>query len=298
MRADSWIAASAKKWESRRRVPKIPLIPQSIHPDCPRGLRVIEESEEWIVVDKPPFMEAHPSKPDGRRTLWHGLRDLLAFEIVNGGQVSIINRLDRESSGLTLIAKTHVMARTLHQLMERRAIAKEYLAIVWGWPSEQEFRVDAPILRQGTRQASSIHLKQMIHAEGARAHTRFSVEQRFSRPLENGERFSIVRAFPETGRMHQIRVHLSHVGHPIIGDKLYGPDERCYLEFIQTGWTTALAAQLLLPRHALHSATLAIPSLGLRWTSPLPPDFADWLADGPRGEFPRDPKDATPINRA
>lgn len=246
----------------------------------PPSFCIVAETDGWIVVDKPPFMEAHPSKPNGRLTLWHGLRDLLAFEIVNGGQVSIINRLDRESSGLTLIAKTHASASVLHQLMEQRAMEKEYLAVVWGWPAEDEFRVEEPLLRQGSRQASAIYLKQMVHPQGALSRTGFRVERRFTRSSENGARFSIVRAFPETGRMHQIRVHLAHRGHPIIGDKLYGPDERCYLEFIDTGWTPSLAARLLLPRHALHSAALRIPRLGLEWSSPLPPDLADWIANG------------------
>jgi 23S rRNA pseudouridine1911/1915/1917 synthase len=76
--------------------------------------------------------------------------------------------------------------------------------------------------------------------------------------------------------MHQIRVHLAHSGHAVVGDKLYGPDEGCYLEFIDTGWTPALAARLLLPRHALHSATLAFPDRGLEWESPLPRDLAEW----------------------
>jgi 23S rRNA pseudouridine1911/1915/1917 synthase len=238
----------------------------------------IAESDDYIVVNKPPLIEVHPSRPNGRFTLWDGLRELLAYEIVNGGQVSIINRLDRETSGLTLIAKSHAAARTFHQLMERRAIEKEYLAIAWGWPSEDEFVSDAPLLRQGSQEISRIYLKQAAHSDGAPCRTRFRVERRFTRASSNGDRFSIVRCFPETGRMHQIRVHLSQLGHAVVGDKIYGPDEGCYLEFIETGWTPALAARLLLPRHALHSAVLRIPELALEWQSPLPPDLADWVA--------------------
>ena len=92
----------------------------------------------------------------------------------------------------------------------------------------------------------------------------------------SGERFAIIRAFPRTGRTHQIRVHLASLGHPIVGDKIYGPDERLYLEFIQTGWTPELERQLLLPRHALHSAALEIQG-GERWTSSLPPDLRNFL---------------------
>ena len=68
-------------------------------------IRIVAESADWLVVDKPPHLDAHPSKPNGRFTLWDGLRELLAYEIANGGKVSLINRLDRETSGLTLIAK-------------------------------------------------------------------------------------------------------------------------------------------------------------------------------------------------
>lgn len=241
----------------------------------PGRLRVVDESADWLVVDKPPFLEVHPSKPDGRVTLWDELRELLSFEIVNGGQVSIINRLDRETSGLTLIAKSRDAARTFHQLMQQRKIAKDYLALVHGWPVEESFEVDAPILRQGTRQPSRIHLKQMVHADGAPALTRFRVEQRID---STAGLLSLLRAFPVTGRMHQIRVHLAHAGHAVLGDKIYGSDESCYLDFIAAGWTPELEARLVLPRHALHSAALRVPDLGLTWESPLPDDLASWAA--------------------
>jgi 23S rRNA pseudouridine1911/1915/1917 synthase len=120
---------------------------------------------------------------------------------------------------------------------------------------------------------SAIWLKQMIHEAGAPARTDFCVEQRFTR--NSGEPFSIVRAFPRTGRTHQIRVHLGSLGHPIVGDKIYGPDEKLYLEFIKTGWTPELERRLLLPRHALHSAALEIDDE--RWISALPPDLASFL---------------------
>ncbi len=227
-------------------------------------------------MDKPPFLEVHPSKPNGKRTLWDELRELLSYELVNGGQVSIINRLDRETSGLTLVAKHRAAARDFGRQMMARRVEKEYLALVWGWPAADQFEVEAPLLRQGDRQETRIHLKQMVHPKGALACTRFQVEQRFTGTTSNGDRFALIRAFPQTGRMHQIRVHLAHAGHPILGDKLYGPDEGCYLEFIETGWTPALAARLLLPRHALHSAVLRLPDAGLAWQSPLAPDLAAW----------------------
>jgi 23S rRNA pseudouridine1911/1915/1917 synthase len=117
----------------------------------------------------------------------------------------------------------------------------------------------------------------MIHPEGAPARTDFRIEQRFTR--NSGERFSIIRAFPRTGRTHQIRVHLASLGHAIVGDKIYGPDETLYLEFIETGWTPELERRLLLPRHALHSAALEIEG-GDRWISALPSDLASFVDGG------------------
>ena len=96
--------------------------------------RTIDETDDYIVVDKPAFLLAHPTKPDQRTTLWKELRELLAFEIANGGQVSIVNRLDRETSGVVLVAKTSAGARRFGLLMQDRHLHKEYLAIVWGWP--------------------------------------------------------------------------------------------------------------------------------------------------------------------
>jgi len=246
--------------------------------DANRGhdFAIVAESEDFIVVEKPPFLLVHPTKPSSARTLWGELKQLLAFEIANGGQVSIVNRLDRETSGLVLVAKNAAAARRFGLLMQEQRIAKEYLAIVWGWPEWETRSVDSPLARQGAHLPSRIWLKQAIHPLGAPARTDFRVEQRFTRGV-NQERFSIIRAFPRTGRTHQIRVHLASMGHPIVGDKIYGPDEKLYLEFIETGWTPALERQLLLSRHALHSAALEIQD-GERWESQLPPDLAEFAS--------------------
>jgi 23S rRNA pseudouridine1911/1915/1917 synthase len=215
----------------------------------------------------------HPTKPGGPRTLWSELRNLFAFEIANGGQVSIINRLDRETSGLMLIAKTSAAARRFGLLMQEQRIAKEYLAIVWGWPEWDSTTVNAPIGRAGEFGASRIWLKQAVHPHGASAITRFVLADRFVRA---GDRFAIVRAIPQTGRTHQIRVHLSSLGHAIVGDKIYGPDENYYLEFIENDWTPELERALLLPRQALHSSRIEIGGVG-SWTSVLPIDLARWV---------------------
>ncbi len=255
--------------------------------------RLIDETDDYVVVDKPPFLLVHPTKPGRGPTLWKELRELLAFEIANGGQVSIVNRLDRETSGLVLVAKTSVAARKFGLLMQRRRLRKEYLAIVWGWPEWETKVVDAPLDRQGKHQQSAIWLKQMIHPAGASAQTEFRVERRFVRPgappspllrvgsgcAMPGDKFSLIRAIPRTGRTHQIRVHLASVGHPIVGDKIYGPDEKLYLLFIESGWTPELQQQLLLPRHALHSAKLSIEG-EREWKSSLPADLEEFCSYG------------------
>jgi len=247
--------------------------------------KIIDETDDYAVVDKPPFLLIHPTKPDGTRTLWQELRGLFAFEVAAGGQVSIVNRLDRETSGLVLVAKKADVARRFGLLMQRRQLKKEYLAIVWGWPEWESTLVDASLDRQGKHQHSAIWLKQTIHPAGAPAQTELHVERRFMRspgpPIERmrpADKFSLIRATPHTGRTHQIRVHLASIGHSIVGDKIYGPDEQLYLRFIETGWIPELERELLMPRHALHSARLAIKD-EREWTSPLPRDLAEFCPD-------------------
>src|SRR5438067_5334553 len=151
------------------------------HQTASTRFNVIDETDDYIVVDKPAILLTHPTKPDQRTTLWKELRELLAFEIANGGQVSIVNRLDRETSGLVLVAKTATAARRFGLLMQERRFHKEYLAIVWGWPQWETKFVDAPLDRQGKHRPSAIWLKQTIHPAGAPVRTEFRVERRFTR---------------------------------------------------------------------------------------------------------------------
>jgi Pseudouridylate synthases, 23S RNA-specific len=238
---------------------------------------VLGETEDLLAIDKPAGLLVHPTRPGGPPTLWDGLRDLLAYEVVNGGQVSLINRLDRETSGVVLIAKNAAAARACGIAMQAGRVRKEYLAIVHGWPEWDECEINAPIVRLGEVAESRVHLKRAVHPAGAESRTRFRVESRVQRA--DGERLARVRAFPLTGRTHQIRVHLAHAGHPVVGDKLYGPDEALYLEFIETGWTESLAERLWLPRHALHSAALELDFRGdsTRWEAAMPRDMAELL---------------------
>lgn len=241
--------------------------------------KVLDESDDWIVVDKPAPLIVHPANGKVEANLLGGVEVLLSFEMEAGGALSIITRLDRETSGIVLIAKHRGAARDLGKIFERRQADKEYLAIVHGWPECKEWICTAPILRRGEVETSEIWLRQMVHADGKDCETGFRVERRFSR---NGRSFSLIRCSPKTGRMHQIRVHLAHEGHPIVGDKLYSGDGREYLEWMATDWTEELAERLLLERHALHAAKLAIPWEGgkLEWNSPLATDLQRFLDGG------------------
>jgi 23S rRNA pseudouridine1911/1915/1917 synthase len=238
--------------------------------------RVLGETPDLMVVDKPAGLLVHPSKPGGPKTLWDGLRELLAYEIANGGQVSLINRLDRETSGIVLVAKNASAARSAAIAMQEGQIKKTYLTLVFGHPERDTFSIDAPIIRQGEVADTRIHLKRTIHAAGAHALTNFTVRKRFEN--QHGK-FSLVEAKPITGRTHQIRVHMASTGHYVLGDKIYGPSEQLYLDFVETGWTPRLAEILHLSRHALHSSGLTIPWNGenLCWQCEPPQDFQDFI---------------------
>ncbi|MBR4107907.1 MAG: RluA family pseudouridine synthase [Akkermansia sp.] len=235
--------------------------------------RVLYEDEGVLVVDKSAPLLTHPTGPKNEPTLWHGIRELLAYELATGGQVSLINRLDRETSGITLVAKTAEAARELGKAMQNRLLHKEYWAIVQGAPLWETACCAEPILRMEAVAPTRVHVRQCCHAAGKACHTDFRVEQRLPG-------CALLRCIPHTGRMHQIRVHLEYLGFPLVGDKIYGGDEGCYLAFMEQGWTPQLERCLLLPRHALHACSLRFPWHGkeVQVESPLPPDMALLLA--------------------
>lgn len=249
------------------------------------NFKVIDESDDWLVVDKPAPLIVHPANLKPEPTLLGGIEKLLAYEIQNGGKPAIVNRLDRDTSGLVLVAKHTAAARELGMIFERREVEKEYLAVVHGWPDSDEWNCAAPIARAGDIGPSSIWVRQIVHPSGKGCLTRFRVEHRF----ERGEgRFSLVRCFPETGRMHQIRVHLAHAGHPIVGDKIYSGDGSEYLRWMEVGWTQELQCKLLLPRQALHASGLVLPWKGetKRWEAGLAKDLDEFVTGHSISETP------------
>lgn len=247
-----------------------------VHPE----FEVIDESPDWLVVDKPAPLIVHPANRQPEPTLLGGIEALLHYEIANGHRPAIVTRLDRDTSGIVLVAKTTAAARELGMMMERREAGKQYLAIVHRHPADDAWESHEPILRAAEIASSDIWVRQIPHPAGRPCHTRFAVERHFVRDDCD---FALVRCFPTTGRMHQIRVHLAAAGHPIVGDKIYSGDGSEYLDWMAHGWTPALQSRLHLPRHALHASALEIPWQGQRttWQSPLPADLQAFIEGRP-----------------
>ncbi len=239
---------------------------------------VLYEDEGVLAVNKAAPLLTHPTGPKEEPTLWHGLRELLAYELATGGQVSLINRLDRETSGITLVAKTAEAARELGIAMQKRQLQKEYLALVFGCPAWKSALCAEPLRRMSEVAPTRVHVRQCCHPGGKSCETEFSVLRRvFARA--GLPAMTLLHCRPHTGRLHQIRAHLAHLGHPLVGDKIYGADEGYYLEFMERGWTPELERALLLPRQALHAHKLRFPWRGqlVEVEAPLPPDMAALL---------------------
>ena len=240
---------------------------------------IIYEDEFLYAVDKGGNLPCHPAGPFFRHTLWYDLTRRY-------GKVYIINRLDRETSGIMLLGKTSAFAARMANLFQTEAIQKKYYALVYG-------NFDAPIHAAGyllDTPAGPVRKKRrFVMAENDGGENGESAETQLL-PVLPGTDGSLVEAVPKTGRLHQIRATLCSLGFPLLGDKLYGPDETIYLRFIAGTMTPADRELLRLPRQALHARALEfrhpVTAAVLSLAAPLPPDLRPGLPSGAVSTIP------------
>ena len=256
-------------------------------------LTVIHEDSDLLVINKPAGLVCHPTKGDAYSSVISRVRLHLGV----GASAHLVNRLDRETGGVTILAKNSATAGELGRLWETRRVEKEYLAIVHGHVREESGLIDAPL---GKNEHSRVAIKDCVRADGSPAKTEFQVERRFWRPpgapvsdparseanlvragSETGAPFSLLCVLPRSGRKHQIRIHLAHVGHAIVGDKIYGGDEDLYLALVEDRLTDEMRARLLLPNHALHAVAIRFVWRGKQVEFRCEPEkwFTDFVAD-------------------
>jgi 23S rRNA pseudouridine1911/1915/1917 synthase len=243
---------------------------------------ILAQHADFLVVAKPPDLLSHPTRPDGKPTLLGWLQEKFPGEFV-----ALVNRLDRETSGTVLAARSPEAASRLGGMTMRREIHKYYLALVSGRVEVEHGEIDAPIGRLGISAENPIWLRMgVIPPEDPQGRKSAEARSEFwrlaigaetdRRPACGGyQGISLLRLEAHTGRLHQLRVHLAHIGHPVIGDKIYGPDPNLYLKFIAEGWTEEHQRVLGLPRHALHAQELRFQWNGeeLTFVAPLPEDM-------------------------
>jgi len=216
---------------------------------------IIYEDDDLLVINKPAGLVCHPTKGDEYSSLISRIR----LHLGPDSSAHLINRLDRETSGVVLAAKNSVTAGELGKILESRAVTKEYLAIVHGHVAAEQGTVEAPL---GKDLHSVVAIKDCVRPDGALARTDYWVERRFSRRVESGASggqaapFSLLRVVPFTGRKHQIRIHLGYLGHPLVGDKLYGGDPYLYLALVEGRLTAEQRTRLIFEHHALHARAL------------------------------------------
>ncbi|HEX2171979.1 MAG TPA: RluA family pseudouridine synthase [Dehalococcoidia bacterium] len=218
-------------------------------------IAILYQDADLAVIDKPAGLVVHPAPGHSSGTVVNALLDRLPDLSGIRGSIrpGIVHRLDKDTSGVMVVAKHDRAQQSLVDQLKARTVHKEYVALVAGEPSPPEGIIDAPIARDPHDRK-----RMAVISDGREARTRYATEERFGRS-------SLVRAFPETGRTHQIRVHLAAIGHPVAGDPVYssGPTRR------------------LAPRQFLHAErlTFAHPRSGemVTFEAPLPEELVEVL---------------------
>lgn len=226
---------------------KIDLVPENI------PLDIVYEDDDVIVVNKPQGMVVHPAPGHPDHTLVNALLYHSPLSTINGEfRPGIVHRIDKDTSGLLMVAKNDMAHRSLAAQLKAKTNEREYVALVHGVIKEDQGTIDAPLGR-----SPKDRKKQAVVADGRHAVTHFKVLKRY-------RHYTLVSCRLETGRTHQIRVHMKYIGHPLAGDPLYGPRKTL------PGNGQYLHARLLGFKH---------PRTGkqLTFTAPLPPYFQEML---------------------
>lgn len=209
-------------------------------PETPLTFDVVYDDEAVLGVDKPAGLPMHPTATYHKHTLSYLLKERYGDD---ERTPSIAHRLDRETSGVVLCGRSRRDVAALKRAFETRAVSKTYLAIVHGVIEVDEGSIAFPMAPTRDR----LHVLMEVRDDGLAAVSEYRV-------LARAHAHSLVELHPRTGRQHQLRVHLAAIGHPVVGDKLYGAEnETPFLEYIETGMTAALEARLGHARQALHA---------------------------------------------
>jgi len=266
--AELEILLNGKPTKASRRLQtgeKIAFIPKfSAEPPVDPSFSILAETPDYLAISKPGNLPCHPAGVFFKHTLWFLLREKY------GESIHIATRLDRETSGVVLIARSPETASEFTRALTRNSVVKKYIAVVHG-----DFP-ETPVHAEGFLSydpSTAIRKKRRFTRErvpdGESASTDFHLIRRTGN-------LSVVEARPATGRLHQIRATLYSLGFPMVGDKLYGVDDLFFEKFISDALTNADRERLILPRQALHASSLELEFRGktLRFDAPFPEDMA------------------------
>jgi 23S rRNA pseudouridine1911/1915/1917 synthase len=236
-------------------------------------LDIVYEDDDLLVLNKPAGLVVHPAAGHAQGTLVNALLHHCADSLSGIGGVKrpgIVHRLDKDTSGLMMVAKNDFAHAHLARQLADRTLSRTYQALVWGVPTPLKGRVEAPLARNPNNR-----FFMAVRKDGRAAITHYTVLDRF------GETASLVECKLETGRTHQIRVHMAYIKHPVIGDPLYGLQQTAVNGYLKRGEYTEKKADIIrsFPRQALHAYKLAFihprTEKTISLEASLPKDFRD-----------------------
>jgi 23S rRNA pseudouridine1911/1915/1917 synthase len=288
-RAQTIVRASAYDGSGRRLKPSDRVRPDQLvllwrapwdETPAPVDVAVLWEDDHLLAVLKPALLAVHPTARYHKNTL---IKVLQAAR-PDCGFLSLGHRLDRETSGVLLVSKTRACDRALKKQLElREGIDKTYVALTWGVPDRGDgataFRYEMPIELD---LAHPLRVKMRVRDAPDALHAVTHIDVKAVRESPSGRRYAWVSCGLETGRQHQIRVHLASLGAPVVGDKLYGPDDRAFARAADGQLSTDDLERLEIPRHALHAARVDLvhpmTHVPVSIEAPVPADMAEFWA--------------------